>query len=160
MEILTLGNETLRQKTRRIENIDEHYSQLAGSMIDALRKRKGVGLAGPQVGVLEKIFVVKLDGAEPLVFINPSIIETSPEKSKYEEGCLSLPGVWADVLRPAAIKVQAWNLKGRPFTLEASGILARVIQHEADHLEGVLFIDHLSELKRTRLVAQYEKLKK
>jgi peptide deformylase len=159
MEVLTLGNETLRQKTLRIENIDKDYESLALSMIGALREKKGVGLAGPQVGVLEKIFVVQLEGEAPIVFINPSIIETSPEKSSYEEGCLSLPGVWADVIRPARIKVQAWNEIGRPFTLEADGLLARVILHESDHLEGVLFIDHLSEVKRAQLVAKYEKIK-
>jgi peptide deformylase len=84
-------------------------------------------------------------------------METSPETIKYEEGSLSLPGVWADVIRPRRVKVQAWNDTGRPFTLEAEGILARVILHEYDHLEGVLFIDRLSEPKRNRIIAKLGK---
>jgi peptide deformylase len=160
MNVLTLGNELLRQKTLRIETIDEAYAKLAEAMLEVLRDHKGVGLAGPQVGILEKIFVVDTKEDRPLVFINPSIIETSEEKCGYEEGCLSIPDVWAEVIRPAKVKVQAWNERGRPFTLDAEGILARVIQHEYDHLEGVLFIDHLSDVKRERLVSKYEKLSK
>jgi peptide deformylase len=91
------------------------------------------------------------------VFINPTIIGTSPEISQYEEGCLSIPGLYADVTRPEKVTVQAWNERGRPFTLDAEGLLARVIQHEYDHLEGVLFIDRLSEPKRNRLLTLYDK---
>jgi peptide deformylase len=129
-------------------------------MFKELRAREGVGLAGPQVGVPEKIFIVDVKADKPLVFINPSIIETSEEKCGYEEGCLSIPNVWADVIRPAKVKVQAWNEKGRPFTLEADGLLARIIQHECDHLEGILFIDRLSEARRARLMSKYEKISK
>ncbi|MFQ3547068.1 MAG: peptide deformylase, partial [Termitinemataceae bacterium] len=117
----------------------------------------GIGLAGPQVGLLQRIFIVHIEGETPRVFINPTIIGTSPEQSQYEEGCLSIPGMYADVNRPEKITIQAWNERGRPFTLDAEGLLARVIQHEYDHLEGVLFIDRLSELKRKRLIALYEK---
>ena len=127
-------------------------------MIETLRKSGGVGLAGPQVGVKMRIFVSLTPKEGPLVFINPSIIETSSEVSPYEEGCLSLPGVWGDVIRPKSVVVQAWNPKGRPFTIEAAGVLARVVQHECDHLEGKLFIDHLPTIKRERLLARYEKL--
>ncbi|MDR2864250.1 MAG: peptide deformylase [Spirochaetaceae bacterium] len=158
MDILTLGNELLRQKSRPVKKIDDHYKPLAEEMLEMLHRQKGVGLAGPQIGVPERIFVVHIQNDEPLVFINPSIIETSEEKSSYEEGCLSVPGVWADLIRPARVKVQAWNEKGRPFTIDADGILARVIQHEYDHLEGVLFIDHLSNAKKERLLTKYEKL--
>jgi peptide deformylase len=140
-----------------VERIDGETAQTAREMINALRDGKGVGLAGPQIGLLQRIFVVSIAGDEPRVFINPSIIETSPETVKYEEGCLSLPGVWADVMRPKTVKVQAWNEKGRPFTLEAGGILGRVIQHEYDHLEGVLFIDRLSEPKRKRVLNKLDK---
>jgi peptide deformylase len=158
MDVLRLGSEQLRQKTRRIEKIDGAYTRLAEAMIEVLRAHQGVGLAGPQVGINEKIFVVDVKDAKPLVFINPSIIETSEEKCGFEEGCLSIPNVWAEVTRPAKVTVQAWNERGRPFTLKTGGLLARVIQHECDHLEGVLFIDHLSEVKRERLVAKYKKL--
>jgi peptide deformylase len=160
MEIITLGNELLRQKAERIKTINETYRNIAADMIKTLHAGKGVGLAGPQVGLMERIFVVQVNGDIPRVFINPSIIETSRELVKYEEGCLSLPGLWADVIRPASVRVQAWNEKGRPFTMEAGGILARVILHEYDHLEGVLFIDRLPEPKRNRLLDKFEKRKR
>ncbi|MDR3301463.1 MAG: peptide deformylase [Spirochaetaceae bacterium] len=159
MEVLTLGDEQLRQKALAVKKIDESYQRLADSMLDILHKQRGVGLAGPQVGVLERIFVVHVEGDVPRVFINPSIIETSEAQLSFEEGCLSVPGVWAELIRPKIIKVQAWNERGRPFTIEVGGLLARVIQHECDHLEGVLFIDHLSEAKRERLLEKYGNLK-
>ncbi|MDR3161127.1 MAG: peptide deformylase [Spirochaetaceae bacterium] len=160
MEIVTLGNELLRQKAQRIKDINETYRKVAVDMIEALHAGKGIGLAGPQVGLMKRIFVVQVEGDVPRVFINPSIVETSREVVKYEEGCLSLPGLWADVIRPASVRVQAWNEKGRPFTLEAEGILARVILHEYDHLEGILFIDRLPEPKRNRLLEKFEKRKR
>jgi peptide deformylase len=157
MDIITLGHELLRQKAEPVKKIDAALVQKAQEMIEALHEGKGIGLAGPQVGLLERIFVIHIEGDEPRVFINPSIIETSPETVKYEEGCLSVPGVWADVIRPKGVKVQAWNERGRPFTLETEGILARVILHEYDHLEGVLFIDRLSEPKRNRILTKLRK---
>jgi peptide deformylase len=157
MEIITLGNDLLRQKAQPVKPIDGKIRKIAEEMIEALHAGKGVGLAGPQVGLMSRIFVVHVDGDIPRVFINPSIIETSQETAAYEEGCLSVPGVWADVIRPEKVRVQAWNERGRPFTLEADGILARVIQHEYDHLEGVLFIDRLSEPKRNRVLAKLKK---
>ena len=157
MRILTLGNELLRQKAAPVTNIDGELAKTALAMIEALKDGKGVGLAGPQVGVLQRIFVVHIEGDEPRVFINPSILETSQEMVKYEEGCLSVPGIWIDVMRPKSVKVQAWNEKGRPFTMEADGILARVILHEYDHLEGVLFIDRLPEQKRNRVLAKLDR---
>ena len=153
MEILTFGNDLLRQKAVPVANIKEKplkWKEITQTMIDLLKKGKGVGIAGPQIGLMQQIFVVSIDNDIPRVFINPSLIETSQETIKYEEGCLSVPGIWADVIRPKAVKVQAWNEQGRPFTLEAEGLLARVILHEFDHLEGILFIDRLSEPKRKR----------
>lgn len=157
MEIFTLGNDVLRQKALPVQDIDGQVKALSQEMIDTMHRGRGVGLAGPQVGLMQRIFVVHIDGESPRVFINPTIIGTSPELSLFEEGCLSIPGMYADVTRPEKVTVQAWNERGRPFTLDAVGFLARVIQHEYDHLEGVLFIDRLSEPKRKRLIALYDK---
>ncbi|MDR0495022.1 MAG: peptide deformylase [Treponema sp.] len=160
MEILTLGNDLLHQKAAPVANIKNgphNWKQIAQEMLDSLKKGKGVGLAGPQIGLMYQVFVVSIDGDTPRFFINPSIIETSQDTSKYEEGCLSVPGVWADVIRPSTVKVQAWDERGRPFTLDTSGLLARVILHEYDHLEGIMFIDRLSEPKRKKILDKLAK---
>jgi len=157
MQIITLGNEILRQKADNIKKIDKETENLTRQMLEILVRDKGVGLAGPQLGIMKRIFVVHVKDDTERVFVNPSILETSHETCKYEEGCLSVPGIFADVIRAESIKVQAWNEKGRPFTLEASGLLARVIQHENDHLDGILFLDRLTENKKKMLVAKYEK---
>ncbi|MDR1325947.1 MAG: peptide deformylase [Treponema sp.] len=160
MEIITLGNELLRRKAERVTDIDKELTKVAEELIVALHKGKGVGLAGPQVSLMKRIFVVHVEKDIPRVFINPSILETSLETVKYEEGCLSIPRVYADVIRPGAVRIQAWNEKGRAFTLDAEGVLARVILHEYDHLEGILFIDRLSELKRKRIITKFERTRK
>jgi len=160
MEILTLGSDTLRQKAQAIRPITGEHRKLAEDLIALMHQGRGIGLAGPQVGILKRLFVVHVEGDQPRVFINPSIIETSEDTAKYEEGCLSIPGVYAEIVRPRFIRVQAWNEKGRPFTLAVDGLLARVVQHEYDHLEGALFIDRLSEPKRARLLDKYEKLRR
>ena len=157
MQVLTFGNECLRQKALPVEKIGPQYIKIAAELIKVLHEQKGIGLAGPQVGLLERIFVIHVGEDDPRIFINPSIIETSQETYKYEEGCLSIPGMYSDVVRPEKIKVQAWNEKGRPFTIEAEGLIARVILHEYDHLEGVLFIDRISERKRNSILAKIEK---
>ncbi|MCL2878895.1 MAG: peptide deformylase [Treponema sp.] len=157
MQICILGNEMLRQKAEKVEKIDTELVKIAQQMLTLIHNGKGIGLAGPQVGVLKRFFVVHIEGDIPRIFINPSIIETSRETVKFEEGCLSLPGAWANVVRAKDITVQAWNERGRPFTLEAGGILARVILHEYDHLDGKLFIDYLTEAKREKIVAKFEK---
>ena len=159
MEIFTLGSEMLRQKAEKIKTINEETVNIAKQMLEILKRDKGVGLAGPQIGYMKRIFVAHVEGDVERVFVNPSILETSPKTVKVEEGCLSVPGVYANIIRSEAVKIQAWNEKGRPFTLEAVGILARVIQHEYDHLEGVLFLDYLPEQRREKLLAKYEKKK-
>ena len=157
MQIITLGNDLLRQKAEKIKKIDDEVAETAKEMLAILNRDKGVGLAGPQIGFMKRIFVVHVEGDEERVFINPSILETSHKTVKYEEGCLSVPGIYANVNRSESIKIQAWNENGKPFTLETSGLLARVIQHENDHLEGVIFLDYLPESKREKLLAKYEK---
>jgi len=164
MEVLTLENKAdsekdhyLRQKAAPVKDINDEIRQIVQNMLETMRDGKGVGLAGPQVGFLKRLFVTHAEGDEPRVFINPSIIWTSQEQVNCEEGCLSLPGMYAEVKRPGKIKVQAWNEKGRAFTLEAAGLLARVIQHEYDHLEGILFIDRINEEKRAKILAKMKK---
>ena len=157
MQIVTLGSELLRKKAEKIGKIDADTAETAKKMLEIIKRDKGVGLAGPQIGFMKRIFVIHVEGDEERVFINPSILETSHKTVKIEEGCLSIPGVYANIIRSETIKVQAWNEKGRPFTIETSGILARVILHEYDHLEGVLFLDYLPEQKRNKLLAKYEK---
>lgn len=157
MKIITIGDEVLRGKAATVADFDEGLVRLSEEMITTMHEGDGIGLAAPQVGILKRIFVCHVRGDKPRVFINPEIIGTSPEEAEYEEGCLSIPGVYADVVRPEAIQVQAMNEKGKLFKLDADGLLARVIQHEMDHLKGVLFIDHLEERKRRRLMKLYEK---
>jgi peptide deformylase len=160
MDIYTIGFEeqlkVLRRVAAPIKDINDEVVRIAENMVEAMVKGNGIGLAGPQVGLLQRIFTVKIADGDPLVFINPEITSTSPELSVYEEGCLSIPGQYADIERPAVLQIQAWNTRGRPFTLEASGLLSTVIQHELDHLNGVLFIDHLSERKRKKILGKFD----
>jgi peptide deformylase len=162
MQIIKLGDNLLREKALPVKNFDADFAKICAEMIELLHETRGVGLAGPQVGLMQRVFVVhvNVNKEEPRVFVNPSIIRTSEELISIEEGCLSLPGVWAEIVRPEKIKVQAWNEKGKAFTIEADGILARVILHEYDHLEGVLFVDHLPDVKRDKLIEKYEKSNK
>ena len=157
LNIVTLGDEVLRKQAALIPEVDKKIADLAAGMIDSMHAGKGIGLAGPQIGELKRLFVTHIEGDTPRVFINPQIIQTSQEMVVYEEGCLSIPEMFADVERAGAVTIQAWNERGRPFTLDAEGLLARVILHEFDHLNGVLFIDHLDEKKRSRLVSSYER---
>lgn len=157
LDIVTLGDDVLREQVDEIKDVNGEIADLAQNMISAMYNGDGIGLAAPQVGLLHSLFVCHVNGDEPRVFINPQIIGTSQEMLPYEEGCLSIPGVYGDVIRPAAITVQAINEKGKPFRIDAEGMLARVIQHEMDHLKGVLFIDHLEETQRERLVKAYNK---
>lgn len=148
--------EILRMKSQPVKNIDQELVDYTNRMIKAI-DGVGIGLAAPQVGRNERFFVCHLDQMDPLVFINPEIIGTSEELSSYEEGCLSIPGMYGDIKRPSVIQIQAWNQKGRPFKFDAEGLLATCIQHELDHLNGTLFIDHLSERKRIKLLKKYDK---
>lgn len=156
MDIVTLGDDVLRAKSSRVEEFDQNLHRLIEDMHNLMRGQ-GIGLAAPQVGISKRFFICQPEGHKLWVFINPEITLTSEEQGDYEEGCLSIPGIWSDVVRPAQVQVQAFNEKGRPFRVDADGILARVIQHELDHLNGVLFIDHLSQVKRDKAIKEYEK---
>jgi peptide deformylase len=156
MRIVTLGEQILRSRSEPVADIDGDLNSFVGQMFEAMYDGRGIGLAAVQVGSLIRVFVTHVPDDEPRVFINPQIIETSVEQWKYEEGCLSIPGLNADVVRPRYVRVQAWNARGRPFTIEVEGVLGRVIQHEQDHLEGVLFIDKISKGKREKLLKGYD----
>ena len=159
--IVIYGDPVLREKAETVEDINREVQDLVAAMIATLKRANGLGLAAPQVGVSQKIFIVDLSALELTeqvrVFINPEIVETSGEIT-MEEGCLSFPGLFQKVTRPEQVVIKAIDLDGYEFTLEASGILARAILHEYDHLEGTLFIDHLSTVSRTLIKGKLKKM--
>ncbi len=157
LDVITIGNEILTEKAALVADINGDIKTLVDEMIETLDKKSGIGLAAPQVAVKKRLFITRAPGDMVRVFINPDIIQTSQEMELYEEGCLSIPGVWANVSRPSAVTIQAWGLDGRVFRLDADDVLARVIQHEFDHLNGILFPDRLNEKQRERLLALYNK---
>ena len=161
LDIVTLGTDAedaiLHTKAEAVGEIGPDIRTLIEGMHEAMLHGKGIGLAGPQVDRALRLFVTHIEGDQPRAFINPEIIMTSPEESDYEEGCLSIPGLYTNVRRPASLRIQAWNERGRPFTLEANDLLARVILHEYDHLDGILFVDRLSAARRERALAAYLK---
>lgn len=141
LHIYKLGEPVLRQKAQPIDNVTDEIKALAEEMLETMIEANGVGLAAPQIGKSIRMFVIIADDDVRRVFINPQIISTSSELVDYEEGCLSIPEVYESIKRPAKVTIQALNEKGKPFTLEADGFLARIIQHENDHLDGTVFID-------------------
>jgi peptide deformylase len=155
ISILKLGDPVLRKHSGVVPDINGEIHNLVADMTEAMERGKGVGLAAVQVGELYRLFITRVPGDSTRVFINPDILETSIEQEPFEEGCLSIPGLYTDVLRPSSVRIQAWNAKGRPFSFTADGYLGRVIQHEFDHLNGVLFIDRIDSKKRKRLLAGY-----
>ena len=155
LSIVKLGDPILKKHSVVVPDINDKVRDLVTEMIETMEKGKGVGLAAVQVGELFRIFVTKVPGDTARVFINPDILETSIEQVAMEEGCLSIPGLYTDVTRPSSVRIQAWNEKGKSFTLSAEEYLARVIQHELDHLNGILFIDRVGPKKRQRLLEEY-----
>ncbi|WP_321300557.1 peptide deformylase [uncultured Sphaerochaeta sp.] len=160
LDIYTLGEEVLQEKCQKVTKFDNALKILVDAMFDTMDEADGVGLAAPQVGVNQRLFVIHIRGAEKRAYINPQIIETSIETDTDEEGCLSIPGVWHDVQRPARVTVQAQDVEGKVFQVKAEGLLARALQHENDHLNGVLFIDRLNDDEREKMVQAYEKRNK
>ena len=149
LKIYMLGQETLRTPAIRIVKVDDSIRQLAKDMLVTMYSAKGIGLAAPQVGVQKRILVIDLNfedpDSPPNVFINPEIISSSASLDTYEEGCLSIPGVYLNVLRPSSIKLSYRDEMGRPKKMNAEGLMARCIQHEIDHLNGVLFVDKVTD---------------
>ena len=149
LHIHQLGAEALRVEGRRVGKVDESVRDLARDMLRSMYTAHGIGLAAPQVGVDKQLLVIDLDpetpSTPPLVLINPEIISASAGLDTYEEGCLSIPGVYLDVVRPTAVQVSFRDEMGRPRTMKADGLMARCIQHEIDHLNGVLFVDRVTD---------------
>lgn len=143
LRITKLGEEVLRKKSVPVlpEEINDEFRALLSEMFTTMDEANGVGLAAPQININKRFFVVTADDDVRRVFINPEIISTSAELSEYEEGCLSIPKIYETIVRPAKVTVQALDENGKHFTLDAEGLLARIIQHENDHLDGIVFID-------------------
>ena len=160
LEIVKIGDDVLREKCTPVKEFDSAFKMLTSAMLDELLEADGVGLAAPQVGIPQRFFVVDIRDGKKYVFANPEIIETSIEEGPYEEGCLSIPGVYHEVIRPLKVKVQARDENGKLFNLPADGLLARVIQHEYDHLEGKLFVDRLDKEEKEKVLKAYEKRQK
>jgi peptide deformylase len=164
LEIITLPDRKLRLKSAPVERIDDDLRTFMDSMLEAMYEAPGIGLAAVQVGVPRRVITVDVaqredDAAKPnpLFLVNPELLWTSDERATAEEGCLSIPEYFAEVERPAAIRVAYLDRDGKRQELEADGVLAVCLQHEIDHLDGKLFIDHLSKLKRDMVIKKFAK---
>ena len=157
-----LGSPVLRQKSRAVARVDDEVRRLVDDLFETMRAAKGVGLAANQIGVARRVAVVDIgeEDPPPLVLINPAILERSEEDETAEEGCLSIPDIFGDVTRAARVVVEALDQDGNKIRTEAHGYKARAIQHEIDHLDGVLFLDHLSAVKRNLLLSKWKKSRK
>ncbi len=160
-EILTAPDPRLREVSKPVDKVDDALRALMDDMLETMYDAPGIGLAAIQVGVPKRVIVMDLAGKdeepEPRFFVNPEILDPSEEMNLYEEGCLSVPEYFDEVERPARCRVKYLDYNGEEQILEAEGLLATCIQHEMDHLEGVLFIDYLSRLKRDRVLKKLKK---
>lgn len=162
--IIILPDPVLRQVSKPVEQVNDDVLRLADDMLETMYDAPGIGLAAIQIGIPRRMLVIDVarEGEEkqPLVFINPEIVKSSDERSVYEEGCLSIPDYYAEVERPAVISVKHIGRDGKERLTEADGLLATCLQHEIDHLNGVLFIDHISRLKRDMVIKKFTKAAK
>jgi peptide deformylase len=162
--IIILPDPKLRLISKTIERVDDDLRRLIDDMIETMHDAPGVGLAAIQVAEPIRLLVVdtakKEETPDPQIFINPEIVWSSEERSTYEEGCLSIPEYYAEVERPASVRARALDREGKEREVLAEGLLATVLQHEIDHLNGVLFIDHISKLKRDRVIKKFQKAAK
>ena len=163
-EILTEPNKILLQISQPIEKVTKEDQTLMDDMLETMYEANGIGLAAIQIGVPKRIIVMDIykdeKGKNPMYFVNPIIKDKNKEMSTYEEGCLSVPNQFAEVDRPAACEVEYLDYYGKKKVLKANGLLATCIQHEMDHLEGILFIDYLSKLKKSIIIKKLSKQKK
>jgi len=168
-KILTEPNKILREKSLRVENVDQEIQGLMDDMLETLYAAPGIGLAAIQVGIAKRVIVMDINRdrdkdkkrkKNPIYFVNPEIIWKSEDKFTYEEGCLSVPNQFAEIDRPKQCHIKHLDYNGHPQELKADGLLATCIQHEIDHLEGILFIDYLSKLKKEMIIKKLSKQKK
>ena len=163
-EIIKLPDKRLRLKSEPVKRVDAGIRKLVDDLFETMYEAPGIGLAAIQIGVAKRVVTMDLSKKEedhkPQVFINPEVTWTSAEKSKYEEGCLSIPDYYEEVERPAQVKVRYLDLDGQEHEIEAKGLFAICLQHEIDHTNGVLFIDHISKLKRDRVIKKFTKAAK
>ena len=161
--IITEPNKILRQKSKTIKKVGKEEQKLMDDMLETMYHANGIGLAAIQIGVPKRIIVMDISKEQqkktPMYFVNPVIVNQNLEKSTYEEGCLSVPNFFAEIDRPKKCKVKYLDYNGQKKTLKAEGLLATCIQHEMDHLEGILFIDYLSKLKKSMIVKKLLKRK-
>ena len=160
--LIILPDPLLRQVSKPVEHVDSEITRLADDMLETMYDAPGIGLAAIQIGVPRRMLVIDVSKEDednrPMVFINPEIVAASDERSAYEEGCLSIPDYYAEVERPATVTVNYVDREGKQQTIEADGLLATCLQHEIDHLNGVLFIDHISRLKREMVIKKFTKV--
>ena len=163
-KILTEPNKILRQKSLKVEKVDDDLRKLMDDMLETMYAAPGIGLAAIQVGVPKRVIVLDIAPKDspknPMFFVNPEIIKKSETNSTYEEGCLSVPGQFAEIDRPDKCNLKYLDYFGQPKEILAEGMLATCIQHEMDHLEGILFIDYLSKLKKSMIIKKLSKHKK
>jgi len=163
-DIIILPDKRLRLVSEPVKQVDAGIRKLVDDLFETMYKAPGIGLAAIQIGVAKRVIAMDLskkeDNHQPQVFINPEITWTSDATEKYEEGCLSIPDYYEEVERPAEVKVEYLGLDGKRHEIKAKGLLATCLQHEIDHINGVLFIDHLSKLKRDRVIKKFAKAAK
>jgi peptide deformylase len=161
LELRFMGDPVLRSKAAPVAAMDDSLRRLIEDLFDTMYAEDGVGLAAPQVGISSRVVVIdpREDDVQPFALVNPEILSVSTAVDRAEEGCLSIPGLHEIVERPCQVSVRALDRDGRPIELAADALLARIVQHEIDHLDGILFIDRVSALKRKMLLARWQKVK-
>lgn len=164
LEIITIPDKRLKQTSEVVASVDGSVRKLLDDMLETMYAAPGIGLAAVQVGVMKRVVTIDVskedEKRDPLFLVNPEIVWSSEDLSTYQEGCLSIPDYYEDVERPAEVGVRYLDRNGVDRELRASGLLATCLQHEIDHLNGVLFIDHISKLKRDRVVKKFQKQQK
>ena len=162
-EIIKVPNLILKKISKPVEEVNDEIRSILDDMLDTMYDAPGIGLAAIQIGIPLRMLVIDISKEEkndPLFFINPEIVEPSKDLSSFEEGCLSVPGIWEEIERPDKCKVKFLNRKGKKQEKKCNGLLATVIQHEIDHLEGIVFVDHLSRLKKDLSIKKSIKFQK